>query len=170
MNFALNPYFYGYYESIGDVKDQNWHSKKFGDYWQRTDTTINSSFDIIQANCLLSQPEETIDKTSTPPTSLYNQMVIRTLNSVLVPFPTWNCIRITDTEKKLFTDELNSKVANCLAYIVNMNTEAVLATTSHDFKWFNFSQSLFPSQREHTLEERKAYSNFIESFFEEIDI
>ncbi len=29
---------------------------------------------------------------------------------------------------------------------------------------------LFPGYREHTVEERKCYSNFIDSFFEEVEI
>ncbi|MFO7984536.1 MAG: hypothetical protein R6U38_01620 [Desulfatiglandaceae bacterium] len=31
--------------------------------------------------------------------------------------------------------------------------------------WFEFCESLFPGYREHTVEERKAYSDFIDSFF-----
>jgi hypothetical protein len=39
-----------------------------------------------------------------------------------------------------------------------------------EVQWVEFCQSLFPGCREHTPEERKAYSDFIDSFFEEVEI
>lgn len=39
-----------------------------------------------------------------------------------------------------------------------------------ELQWVDFCQSLFPDQRDHTLEERQAYSDFIDSFFEEVEL
>ena len=36
--------------------------------------------------------------------------------------------------------------------------------------WLRFCESLFPKQRHHTSEEREAYKNFIDSYFDEIQI
>lgn len=40
----------------------------------------------------------------------------------------------------------------------------------HKSKWLEFCKTLFPRYREHTAQEREAYSEFIDSFFEEIEI
>lgn len=39
-----------------------------------------------------------------------------------------------------------------------------------ELRWVAFSKSLFPRLREHTPEEAKAYSEFIDFYFEEIEV
>lgn len=39
-----------------------------------------------------------------------------------------------------------------------------------ELQWVEFCRSLFPGHREHTSEERQAYSDFIDSFFEEVEL
>ena len=39
-----------------------------------------------------------------------------------------------------------------------------------ELQWVEFCKSLFPGHREHTPEERRAYSDFIDLFFEEVEI
>ncbi len=51
--------------------------------------------------------------------------------------------------------------------------EVELEVPSHqktELQWVEFCQSLFPGHREHNPEERQAYSDFIDSFFEEVEI
>ena len=39
-----------------------------------------------------------------------------------------------------------------------------------ELQWVGFCRSLFPGYREHTPKERQAYSDFIDSFFEEVEL
>ncbi len=52
---------------------------------------------------------------------------------------------------------------------IEFSVEQILIPKAR-LKWVDFCESLFPKHREHTPEERKAYSNFINSYFEEIEI
>jgi len=45
-----------------------------------------------------------------------------------------------------------------------------IETAPLEFDWLSFCGNLFPETREYTEEERKAYLNFISSFFETIEI
>jgi hypothetical protein len=46
----------------------------------------------------------------------------------------------------------------------------VLSPQQSELQWVEFCRGLFPGYRDHTIEERQAYSDFIDSFFEEVEL
>lgn len=56
------------------------------------------------------------------------------------------------------------------AYSLNCGRTDLTLPERNEPQWLEFCESLFPKCREHTAEERDAYSEFIDSFFEEIEI
>ena len=61
-------------------------------------------------------------------------------------------------------------ISNTCKYDVKVNSEETIFLLPAAISWLDFCKRLFPFSREHTPEERKAYSEFIESYFEEISI
>lgn len=70
----------------------------------------------------------------------------------------------------LNSEAADTGVEKAFTYTLDYGDAVFLRSEHLESTWFKFCESLFPGYREHTVEERKAYSDFIDSFFEEIEI